>query len=169
MNLRHLGWAALLGVPLAIWAVDKSPDASFYKDAAEGGMAEVEQGDLAQDKGQSQAVKDFGSMMVRDHSVANDKLKAIAARKGIDWPTAPSASETATKAKLVLLSGDTFDKSYIRGMVKDHEDDIKAFEKEAQTGQDPDAKAFAVATLPTLREHLKKIRSIATAAGISAG
>jgi putative membrane protein len=106
---------------------------------------------------------------VHDHAAANDKLKVIAARKGIELPTSPSASETATKGKLNMLWGDTFDKSYIRGMVKDHEDDIKAFEKEAQKGQDPDAKAFAVATLPTLREHLKKIRSIAAAAGVSAG
>jgi putative membrane protein len=53
-------------------------------------------------------------------------------------------------------------------MIKDHEDDIKAFEKESQSGQDADAKAFATATLPTLREHLKMIRSIASAAGISA-
>jgi putative membrane protein len=80
----------------------------------------------------------------------------------------PSVSQTATKGKLEVLSGDTFDKSYIKGTIKDHEDDIKAFEKESQSGQDTDAKAFATATLPTLREHLKMIRSIASAAGISA-
>jgi putative membrane protein len=51
-------------------------------------------------------------------------------------------------------------------MVKDHEEDIKEFEKEAREGQDPEAKAFASKTLPTLRAHLAKIRSIATDAGI---
>jgi putative membrane protein len=75
--------------------------------------------------------------------------------------------QMATKAKLEILSGDTFDKSYIKGMIKDHEEDITVFKKEAASGQDPDAKAYAAATLPTLRAHLMKIKSIATTAGVS--
>jgi putative membrane protein len=54
-----------------------------------------------------------------------------------------------------------------KGMVKDHEEDITMFKKEAASGQDPDAKAYAAATLPTLRAHLKRIKSIATTAGVS--
>jgi putative membrane protein len=152
----------------AAFAADKSPDESFYKKAAEGGISEVEQGKLAQSKAQSQAVKDFGAMMVKDHSAANEKLRAVATNKGIDLPTSSSVSQMATKAKLEVLSGDTFDKSYIKGMVSDHKEDIKEFEKEAKNGQDPDAKAFAVATLPTLKKHLKKIEAIATDAGVKA-
>jgi putative membrane protein len=158
---------SLLAAPAALFAADKSPDASFYKKAAEGGISEVEQGRLAQEKGSSQAVKDFGAMMVKDHSAANDKLKAVASAKGIDLPTSSSVTQMATKAKLEVLSGDTFDKSYIKGMVKDHEEDIKEFQQESREGQDPDAKAFAIQTLPTLRSHLKKIRSIAASAGVS--
>ncbi len=70
--------------------------------------------------------------------------------------------------KLKLLSGATFDKSYVKGMVEDHEKDIAAFRREAQDGKDPDAKAFAAKTLPTLEGHLKKIRSIASSTGIAA-
>jgi putative membrane protein len=70
--------------------------------------------------------------------------------------------------KLKVLSGDTFDKSYIKGMVEDHQKDIAAFQKEAQSGQDPDAKSFANAALPTLKMHLAKIRAIASAAGLDA-
>jgi putative membrane protein len=66
------------------------------------------------------------------------------------------------------MSGKTFDKSYIKGMAKDHEEDIKEFEKEASSGQDADAKAYAVATLPTLKAHLKKIQEIAAAQGVDA-
>lgn len=61
-----------------------NPDAAFYKKAAEGGMAEVELGKLAQDKSPTASVKEFGAMMVKDHSAANDKLKAVAAAKGVD-------------------------------------------------------------------------------------
>jgi putative membrane protein len=74
----------------------------------------------------------------------------------------------ATKTKLEVLSGKTFDKSYIKGMVADHKEDIKEFQKEASEGQDADAKLFAAATLPTLKAHLKKIEAIAAAQGVDA-
>lgn len=147
-------------------AVAESPDSSFMKNAAEGGMSEVELGQLAQQKGTNPAVKDFGAMMVKDHSAANEKLKSLAASKQVSLPDSPSVMQKATKTKLNMLSGDTFDKSYVKGMIEDHKTDIKEFQKEASEGKDPDAKAFAVATLPTLQAHLTKIQSIAAAAGI---
>jgi putative membrane protein len=145
---------------------DENPDATFYKKAAEGGIAEVQLGKLAQDKAPTASVREFGAMMVMDHSAANDKLKAIASRKGVKLPTSPSVAQMATKTKLEVLSGSAFDKSYIKGMVEDHQEDIKEFQTEAASGQDPDAKAYAVATLPTLQAHLKKIRAIAAAQGV---
>jgi len=148
-------------------AADKNPDASFYKKAAEGGIAEVELGKLAREKSASQSVKDFAAMMVADHSAANEQLKGIAATKDIKLPDSPSLAQKATKTKLELLSGARFDKSYINGMIKDHEEDIKEFQKEAATGRDPEAKAFARSTLPTLQTHLNKIQSIAQSAGLT--
>jgi len=129
----------------------------------------VELGKLAQDKSPTQSVKNFGAMMIKDHSAANDRLKAIAERKEIKLPASPSVGQMATKAKLEVLSGTTFDKSYVKGMVDDHKEDIKEFQKEASTGQDADAKAYAAATLPTLKAHLKKIQAIAAAQGVDAG
>jgi putative membrane protein len=155
----------LATAPLAVLA--DSPDASFYKNAAEGGISEVADGNLATSKGNSQAVKDFGAMMVKDHSAANDKLKALAATKGVDLPTSASVSQMATKAKLDVLSGDTFDKSYIKSQVKAHRETIALFKKEVAGGQDADAKAFATSTLPTLHAHLKAITQVAADAGVS--
>jgi putative membrane protein len=160
-------WITLLAMPLLAMAADKSPDESFYNNAAEGGLAEVQLSQLAQDKGQSPAVKEFGQMMIKDHTAANDKLKTIAAGKGVDLPTSPSMGQMATKTKLDMQSGDSFDKSYINTMIQDHRDTIKLFEKEVQTGQDADAKAFAKETLPKLHQHLAKIESIAKTAGVS--
>jgi putative membrane protein len=157
----------LLVFPFTVFGADSSSDSAFYKNAAEGGISEVELGNLAQKKSNNDSVKEFGAMMVKDHTAANDKLKTVAASKNISLPTSASVGQMATKAKLEVLSGDAFDKSYIKGMIKDHEEDIAMFKKEAASGQDPDAKAFAVATLPTLRAHLKKIKSIAAAAGVS--
>src|ERR1700736_6315822 len=102
----------LFTCPLA--ALADSPDASFYKHAAEGGIAEVEAGNLAQQKATKQQVKDFGEMMVKDHTAANNKLKALADSKSISLPTTSSAGQMAAKAKLEVLSGEAFDKSYIK-------------------------------------------------------
>jgi putative membrane protein len=100
-------------------------------------------------------------MMVHDHAAANDQLKAIASSKGIELPNSPNVGQTLAIGKLNLLSGDSFDKSYIEGMVKDHREDIIAFEKEVRTGKDSEARQFAAATSVTLKMHLNKLQSIA--------
>lgn len=165
--MKKFMWMTLLSLPLVAMAADKSPDQSFYNNAAQGGMAEVQLGQMAEDKGQSAAVKDYGKMMVQDHTAANNKLKGIAAGKGVELPDTLSVSQMATRTKLKTLSGDSFDNSFIKSMVRDHKDAIKLFQKEAQSGQDPEAKAFAKSTLPTLQAHLKEIQSLATTAGVS--
>jgi putative membrane protein len=161
---RAILTGAFIFVAANAWA--DSPDSSFMKNAAEGGMSEIEMGQLAQEKASSPAVKSFGAMMIKDHSAANEKLKKLAASKQVNLPDSPSLMQKASKTKLDMMSGDSFDKSYIKGMIDDHKMDIKDFQKEASDGKDPEAKAFAAATLPTLEAHLKKIQSIAMAAGI---
>jgi putative membrane protein len=158
--------ALTLALPMAAFSAS-NPDASFYKHAAEGGIAEVEAGRLAQDKGSTQQIKDFGAMMIKDHSAANDKLQSIASSKGITLPSSSSVAQMASKAKLEVLSGGTFDKSYVKGQVSAHRETIALFRKEISAGQDADAKAFASATLPTVRAHLKAITAIAADLGIT--
>jgi putative membrane protein len=165
--MKRLLFSSLLVLPLCALAAT-GPDATFYKHAAEGGISEVELGNLALQKSQDPALKAFAAQMVKEHSVANDNLRTIAAAKDITLPTKASVGEMATKAKLEVLSGSTFDKSYIKDMVKDHEEDIAEFKRELAAGQDPDAKAYAAAALPTLKEHLQMIRSIADKSGLSA-
>jgi putative membrane protein len=169
IQVKNLFLNIALILPVIALGAAANPDSSFYKDAAEGGIAEVQLGTLAQQKSSNPSVKEYGAMMVSDHTAAANKLQAIASSKDIKLPTSPSVEQLATKTKLEVLSGDAFDKSYIKGMIKDHQDDIAMFKKEAASGQDPDAKAYAIATLPTLEKHLKKIESIAAAAGINAG
>jgi putative membrane protein len=164
-EMKGTFFALMLILPMAAFAAS-NPDGSFYKHAAEGGIAEVDAGRLAQDKGNSQQVKDFGAMMVKDHSAANEKLQALAASKNITLPTTPSVTQMASKAKLDVLSGDAFDKSYVKGQVVAHRQTIALFRKEISSGQDSDAKAFAAATLPTVKAHLKAITAIAADMGI---
>ena len=167
-RMKQLAASLIWLFPLAAFSAE-IPDAKFYRDAAEGGMAEVAMGSLAQQKAQSPSVKEFGAQMVKDHSAANEKLKALAQSKNITLPANPSVAEMEAKSKLQVLSGQSFDKSYIKGMIQDHEEDIAVFKKEAASGHDPDARAFASATLPTLEAHLKKIQAIAASEGVSVG
>lgn len=132
-----------------------SADHRFATEAAQGGLAEVELGHLAVDKGQNEKVKQFGQRMIDDHSKANGELKEIAAKDNIQLPTSINAKDQALKDKLNGLSGAQFDKTYMASMVKDHEKDIAAFQKEADGGTNPDLKSFATRTLPMLQEHLR--------------
>jgi putative membrane protein len=162
---RFMG-CLILTLPLAAWGADKSPDQEFFKHAAEGGIAEVEAGNLAQDKGNSQAVKDFGVMMVKDHTDGNTKLQSLAASQGVALPTTEGAMHAASKAKLEVLRGNAFDKAYIKNQVAAHEQAVSVFKKEIATGTDAQVKSFAKETLPTLEAHLRKVRDIAAQAGV---
>src|SRR6476620_3115244 len=126
-------------------------DKSFVKKAAEGGLAEVELGQLATQKAASEDVKKFGQRMVDDHSKANDQLKQVAQQQHIDIPTELNAKDKA-KAKLEKLSGEQFDRAYMKDMVQDHRKDVSEFERASKTAKDPAVKSFAEQTLPTLRE-----------------
>ncbi len=136
-----------------------SPDKGFTMKAAEGGMAEVELGKLAQQKGSSDQVKQFGSRMVDDHSKANAELTQLAGSKGITLPTDLDAKHKSELAKMQKLSGAQFDRAYMDGMVKDHKEDVADFRKESTSGKDSDIKAFAAKTLPTLEDHMKMAQS----------
>lgn len=136
-------------------------DRHFIRKAGEGGLAEVELGKLAAQKGQSDEVKKFGQRMVDDHSKANDQLKQLAQNEGVTLPTSLSATDKATKARLEKLSGEQFDRAYMNDMVKDHSKDVAEFKKESTNAKDPDVKNFAAQTLPTLEDHLKEARTIA--------
>ena len=130
-------------------------DLMFAKSAAQGGMAEVQLGQLAVDKAQDPDVKAFGQKMVDDHGKANEQLKDVAVKDNITLPQQLTAKDEATKDKLSKMSGAGFDKAYMHDMVMDHEKDIREFKMEAKMGKNDSIKDFASSTLPTLEEHLK--------------
>jgi putative membrane protein len=135
-------------------------DTHFAKEAAQGGMAEVKLGQLAQHKGVSDSVKNFGERMVDDHSKAGDKLKDLASHENITLPTDISAKDQVIYDRLSKLNGAAFDRAYAKDMVKDHEADVAAFQKEANAGKLDSLKGFASDTLPTLQDHLKEAKEM---------
>lgn len=135
-------------------------DRKFVLDAASGGMMEVELGRMATTNAASSKVKDFGRMMVTDHSKANTELKAVAAQKNITLPATPAEEQQKHIDDLKTKKGADFDKAYVDMMVDDHKEDISKFEDETKTGNDADVKAFAAKTLPVLNKHLGSIKTI---------
>jgi putative membrane protein len=142
-------------------------DSAWVMKVAKGGMAEVELGKLATEKAASDEVKKFGQRMVDDHSKANDDLKTLAQNKKITLPADMDPKEKALRDRLSKLSGAAFDRAYMQAMLADHRQDVAEFRKEANSGKDPDVKAFAAKTLPTLEEHLKIAQQTTTAVGTS--
>lgn len=137
-----------------------NPDNDFMKEAATGGMAEVEMGKMMAVKATNPEVKKFAQMIVTDHTAANNELKALAAKKNVTLPTDVDASQKSTMDMMKTKSGADLDKEYVENMVSDHEKDVADFQKQSMSATDPDVKAFAAKTLPTLKKHLDAIKAI---------
>ncbi len=135
-------------------------DRDFIMEAAMGGMMEVELGQVAAQKGGSDAVKQFGQRMVDDHSKANSELMSLASSKGITLPTALDDKHRQQVTKLSGMSGADFDRAFSKMMLSDHQKDVAAFEKQSTKAADADLKAFASKTLPTLQKHLQMARAL---------
>jgi putative membrane protein len=148
-----LAVAATFAIP-AWEAAAQTSDREFVREAASGGRLEVELGNLAIQRAASTAVRDFAQRLVTDHSAANTELAALAGQKGISLPQSLIPKHAAMRDRLSGLSGPDFDRTYMQQMVSDHNEDIAAFQREAQSGSDPDIKAWAARTLPTLQQHL---------------
>lgn len=135
-------------------------DADFAVEAANGGMAEVALGQLAQTKATNAEVKAFAAKMITDHTKANEKMMALAKQKNVTLPATVGNDEQKIMDDLSKKTGADFDKAYVKAMVEDHDKDVKMFEKEAKDGKDADVKSYASTTLPVLKMHQSMIKGI---------
>jgi len=134
---------------------DTKEDAEWAVKIADGGMLEVRVAELAQTNAKSSDVKSFAQMMIKDHSMANDELKALAEKKGIALPATLSNSSQDKYDDLAKKTGKDFDEAYSDMMVDDHQKTVDAFKKEADKGNDPDIKSWASGKIATLEHHLE--------------
>ena len=146
-----------------------SKDHDFIMEAAMGGLMEVELGRVAAQKGTSEAVKQFGQRMVDDHSKANTELMTLAQSKGVTLPTTLDDKHRSELTKMSAMTGAEFDRAYSKMMLSDHKKDVSEFEKQSTRGTDPDLKAFATSTLPTLQEHLQMAKALPGNEGSAGG
>jgi putative membrane protein len=169
MKRKHmLGALALLG--LCCWLVSVAPaaedkrtegDAQFVVAASAAGLAEINFGMLAEKRAANDDVRKFAHQMVVDHTKANKELGDIAGRGKYAGAAAMDRDHQAQFDKLSKMEGTAFDREYLNGQVKDHEDAIRLFEAESKNGNDEGLKAWASKALPTLREHQKTVRDLA--------
>ncbi|HEX5235350.1 MAG TPA: DUF4142 domain-containing protein [Silvibacterium sp.] len=138
-------------------------DKAFARKALEGGMAEVQLGQLASEKGSSEDVKQFGQKMVQDHTKMGDQIKPIAEQLGVQPPSHVSKKDQELIAKLQGMSGPEFDNAYTAAMVKDHKKDLSDFKQEAENTQNPQLKQAAQQGTQVITEHLQLAEQLAKA------
>lgn len=146
-------------------------DQAILKDMAIADMAEIEGGKLAQSKGQSAEVKAFGQQMIDDHTANLNEVKALAQARGVMLPTEPDAKHKAMAAKLEKMSGDAFDKAYMKQAgVQDHKTVHAKLVAASKKAKDPEVKALVDKTEPVVAQHLKSAEQMPAAkAGTSSG
>jgi len=152
---------ALVGSTIGVQAQNKAGQAFLMK-AMEGNLAEVALGQLAQQKGGSDGVKNYGRQLETDHSAANQKAMTIATSMSVTPPTKPDKKHQETYEKLSKLSGPAFDREFVKVAVTEHKKDIAEYEKEAKQPNNPVA-GYASETLPDLQKHLQMAQSLESA------
>lgn len=135
-------------------------DINFLIETASAGLMEVQLGQLAQQKGLSPKVKEFGETMIEEHSKVNEDLKQLAAKKNVSIPIKPGEKDLKQVKELSSLQGSNFDKAYMKTIVQNHEKDIARFQIQAEKGKDPEIKAFATNTLSDLLLQLEVATTI---------
>src|SRR3954467_2477612 len=133
-------------------------DQHFMTEAIEGDLSEVSMGKLAQQKGQSDQVKQFGQALQQDHGEHLQKAQQLASQNGMKVPSEPNKQQKAIYNRLEALPGDRFDQAFAKAMVSDHEKDIKKYQKEA-AAKSP-LSDFAQQTVPVLQKHLDMAKSL---------
>ncbi|MEO8871029.1 MAG: DUF4142 domain-containing protein [Granulicella sp.] len=141
-------------------------DKMFLRQAAEGGLAEVQFGQLAAQKGGSDDVKAFGQKMVDDHGALNKDVADVADSVGVILPKRINKTDQEEYDKLNGLSGEAFDTEYLTLMVKAHHKDLREFRLEAADTQDPALREAVMKGQKTIHEHLMMVDSLAKSKGI---
>jgi len=139
----------------------------FIMKAAKINLGEIALGKLAEQKATDPAIKDFGALMIRQHTALEQRLDTLAKDQGITLPTKPGAKQIALKEQLEKESGQRFDNSYIQHMLSGHKGAVAAFENEIENGSNAAYKAYAAQGLPVIQDHIRIAENIAGKMGRS--
>jgi putative membrane protein len=158
--MRSLFIAILASIALAGCGAPSTAD--FVQKAAISDMYEIEAGKIATQKGQSDAVKQFGQQMVDAHTKTTEELTGIVQQKNIeaDLPTKLDSKHQKLIDDLNSASARDFDQAYAKQQVDGHEEALDLFKQYADRGIDADLKQFAQKTLPIIEHHLDAAKTL---------
>jgi putative membrane protein len=144
-------------------ATDKQ---SVIKNAAKMNLATQKFSDLAQQKAQSQELKQFAQTLKQDHQKAQQDLERIAQKHNVTLPTSVDEKCQQEISRLEALSGQEFDKEFAKGAVEGHAMAIAHLQQASTSVQDQDLKQYTQQMLSKVKEHQRKGRQIAQSVGI---
>jgi putative membrane protein len=137
-----------------------SADQGFVTQAVSANQAEIALGKMAQGRSGNVNIKEYGAMMVRDHSEANTELVAIATSKDLSVPDSVSSEQDQRENTFESMLPAEFDRKYLEAMVTDHAQAIALFQQEADSGADKQLRDFAARTLPAIKKHFETAKSL---------
>jgi putative membrane protein len=178
LTLALLASMALVATPLSFGQSTDRKDASaksepkknalprqdrrYFRALAQGNMAEVEAGEIAQKNASSEEVKKFARQMVEDHGKMLEEQQGLAKKKGVAMPKDAGKEHRTQLRKLAKLSGEQFDRAYMDDMVKDHEKDLKLVQEAQKNAKDPELKAAVEKAAPVIQKHLEMAKQISS-------
>jgi putative membrane protein len=156
---KHAFFAGAAALGFSLCALGAGNDAAFVREAIQENIAEVQVGQLAAQRTQSDAVRMFGEMLRQDHSDALQRTRKIAEAMKVDAPTQPSADAKRKYLALTRLSGRDFDAAFARQMVDDHQAAIAKYRAHTDRGDEAVA-GYVADSLPQLQDHLTKAQAL---------
>lgn len=142
-------------------ATVSAADKKMMTQLAQANAAEIAISKLAQTQSKNADVQAYAQKLIEDHTQAGNSLTQLAQSKGVTLPTEPDAKHQALAKRLGQVSGEKFDKQYIRKVgIEDHKDAVKLAEKISKRAKDPELKALGEKLLPALKEHLDMAKKL---------
>lgn len=159
-DAANAGNAAATGAATPTPTPTASHATQFLTDVIQDNNGEIKFGQAAQAMGSSQAVRDFGKMLIDDHTKANGQAIELATAMNVAVPSGIKPDAMSAYNMATGMTGTGFDKDFVAAMVKDHQKAIDAFQQEADSSDPAQVTDFAKQTLPTLKKHLQMAKSL---------
>ncbi|MCX4470924.1 DUF4142 domain-containing protein [Micromonospora sp. NBC_01655] len=173
LGLKRLGLlATLVVVGLApataaqAAAQPSTQDTQYLQALHQVNLTEIETGNLAQQKGQNQQVKDLGAQFVTDHTQLDQTVQSTAQQLNVQLPNAPNADQQQVVDRLKNLSGAEFDKAWVTAELAGHVQAIQATQTEISQGSEQSVVQLAQNALPVLQAHYDALVALAQTLGV---
>ncbi len=156
MQITRIPYLTLLAAVGIASAASLSPtDKQFMVSAAKTDMTEAHEGQMAENQGRSDDVKNFAKTLVQDHTNSYTQLSELAAKEGVAIPKGINASRDPSIRYLVHLTGQRFDQAFAKNEITAERQTIAVFKREAAHGKDAEVKAYATKMIPVLEKHVQ--------------